>query len=92
VVLFGSRPRGEAPQQMLFAVEQIPQRPARSAAGLKDRAGAAWDWACRAAPADCRSFPSQKRPRVAREAEMDQAQVIEIPGIEAWDTGDYRTT
>ena len=30
--------------------------------------------------------------RVAREAERDQAQVIEIPGIEAWGTGGYRRT
>ena len=53
---------GEAPQQMLFAVEQIPQRPARSAAGLKDRAGAAWDWACRAAPGGLPEFPIAKAP------------------------------
>jgi hypothetical protein len=29
---------------------------------------------------------------LAREAERDQDQVVEMPGIGAWDTGDYRTT
>ncbi len=59
---------------MLFAVEQIQQRPVRSAAGLKDRARAAWDWECHVAvPADCPSFPSQSaRALRAHEAEMDQ--------------------
>jgi len=30
--------------------------------------------------------------RLAREAERDQAQLVEIPGLEAWDTGDCGTT
>ena len=83
---------GEGPQQLRLAVYEIRQR-LRSAAEPQDRARAAWDWECRAAGrADCRSFPSQTaRARRAREAERDQAQVIEIPGIEAWNTGDYRT-
>jgi hypothetical protein len=43
--------------------------------------------------ADCRSFlwRNIRLPR-AREAERDQDQVVEMPGIGAWDTGDYRTT
>jgi hypothetical protein len=81
VVLFGSRPRGEAPQQMLFAVEQIQQRPVAQRSAERS-ARAAWDWECHVAvPADCPSFPSQSaRALRAHEAEIDQAQVI----LDSW--------
>jgi hypothetical protein len=71
-----------------------PTAPARPAAEPRDRARAALDWECSAAArADCRSFPLRNaRTRRARDAERDQAQVIEIPGIEAWGTGGYRRT
>jgi len=54
-VPFGSRPRGEAPQQMLFAVEQIQQRPLRSAAGLKIGRAPPGIGNAVAVPVDCRS-------------------------------------
>jgi hypothetical protein len=65
-----------------------PTTPARSVAGRRGRARAAWGWQCRVAgPAGCRSFPWRSaRARLAREAKRDQDQVVEIPGFQVWET------
>jgi hypothetical protein len=76
--------RGEGPQQMRLAVEQIRQR--RRAQLPSREIGHAPPWIGNAARPPERiagaSF-CETPARVAREAERDQAQVIEIPGIEA---------
>jgi hypothetical protein len=80
---------GERPQQLRLAVEQFRTVPSRSAAGPQDQARGVADLEYRAGGrAGCRSFPS--RSARAREAEKDQDQVVEIPGLEARETGDNR--
>jgi hypothetical protein len=70
-----------------------PTTPARSVAGRRGRARAAWGWQCRATgPAGCRSFPWRSaRARCARVAKRDQGQVVEILRFQVWETADSRT-
>jgi hypothetical protein len=89
-----ARIAGEGPQQIQFAVEQIRQRLRTQRPGRKIRQAAPGVGnAARARRARIAGASlGAAHARLAREAKRDQAQIVEIPGSEAWDTGDRTTT
>jgi hypothetical protein len=83
--------RGKGPQQMRLAVQQIgqrrrAQRPHGKIGRLRFGVTDAARPAARIAGARLGKAPT----RIAREAKMDQDQVVEIPGFQARETGDER--
>ena len=83
---------GEGAQQLRLAVEEIRQACALSGRAARSGTRRLGLGMPRGRPCGLPSFPWRNaRARRAREATRDQAQVIEIHQIAAWNTGDYRT-